>query len=60
MSELINQVCISCDAEFVGEKPNYCCSGSDCGCQGLPVDPPLCEKCDSIFYGWVRGSGVAK
>ena len=23
-----------------------CCSGRDCGCLGLPIDPPVCsEKC---------------
>jgi hypothetical protein len=22
-----------------------CCSGYLCGCRGLPVDPPYCEKC---------------
>lgn len=60
MSELINQVCISCDAEFVGEKPNYCCSGGDCGCQGLPIDPPLCEKCDRIFYGETTDSEASQ
>ena len=21
-----------------------CCSGRDCGCMGLPVEPPVCSK----------------
>lgn len=51
MSELTKQTCISCDAEFLGHEPDLCCSGSDCGCQGLPIEPPLCEKCEAQFYG---------
>lgn len=26
-------------------KPEYCCSGYECGCHGYPIDPPLCEAC---------------
>lgn len=51
MSELIKQACISCEAEFLGREPDLCCSGSDCGCQGLPIEPPLCEKCEDKFFG---------
>lgn len=26
-----------------------CCDGRDCGCMGMPVDPPLCGgNCDEI------------
>lgn len=51
LSELIKQVCISCEAEFLGREPDLCCSGSDCGCRGLPIEPPLCEKCEDKFFG---------
>lgn len=51
MDELTKQNCISCDAEFLGNESDFCCSGSDCGCQGLPIEPPLCEKCEEKFYG---------
>lgn len=27
-----------------------CCSGHECGCAGLPTEPPVCsEKCYDIF-----------
>jgi hypothetical protein len=27
-----------------------CCNGKDCGCMGLPVDPPVCSNvCYKIF-----------
>ena len=25
-------------------EPMMCCSGKDCGCMGLPIDPPVCTK----------------
>lgn len=25
-------------------EPQYCCNGFDCGCQGLPIDPPFCSN----------------
>ena len=60
MSDLIEQACICCDCKFIGEKPEYCCIGSDCGCQGLPKEPPLCEKCASIFYGETTDSEASQ
>jgi len=32
-------------------EPVGCCSGRDCGCMGLPIDPPFCsEKCQKEYY----------
>lgn len=28
-----------------------CCNGTDCGCMGLPIDPPCCEKCANTIDG---------
>lgn len=36
--------CQNCGEVEIPE-PEYCCSGYMCGCMGLPIDPPLCEKC---------------
>lgn len=36
--------CEKCKEEEIPE-PKYCCSGYMCGCYGMPIDPPLCEKC---------------
>ena len=36
--------CMNCGKEIEYE-PEYCCSGLECGCQGLPMEPPLCKDC---------------
>lgn len=33
--------CQICEAEI---EVQMCCSGRDCGCLGLPVDPPVCDN----------------
>ncbi len=33
--------CMYCDTEI---DVTFCCSGHECGCMGLPVDPPICDK----------------
>lgn len=35
--------CIVCNKEFQGEEPVMCCSGRDCGCMGMPIDPIVCS-----------------
>lgn len=38
-------------------KPEFCCDGRDCGCQGGPVDPVVCSKeCEDIFMARARSS----
>lgn len=32
--------CTICEKEI---EVQMCCSGIDCGCMGLPVDPPVCS-----------------
>lgn len=36
--------CMVCGTKFMGPEPQMCCSGRDCGCMGLPVDPIVCSK----------------
>ena len=36
--------CRECGVVDIPE-PRYCCSGADCGCRGLPIDPPFCYAC---------------
>lgn len=38
--------CWKCKVNEIPE-PEYCCSGlpNQCGCMGLPIDPPYCEEC---------------
>lgn len=35
--------CLVCGRPVEGYSPVYCCSGYMCGCQGLPVDLPICS-----------------
>lgn len=31
-------------------EPRMCCNGRECGCMGMPIDPPICsEKCYDIY-----------
>ena len=39
----------NCENEI--EKPISCCSGFECGCMGLPIDPPFCShECEEEYY----------
>lgn len=46
-------ICIVCKKEVKNYKPEYCCNEKDCGCMGLPIEPPLCDskKCQEKVYG---------
>jgi hypothetical protein len=40
------QTCMVCGKTYMGEDPKMCCSGRDCGCLGLPIEPMVCsEEC---------------
>ncbi|WP_203334328.1 hypothetical protein [Planococcus beigongshangi] len=32
-------------------KPEYCCSGYECGCYGLPTNPVFCDECERELIG---------
>lgn len=38
--------------------PERCCSGRDCGCFGLPVNPPLLYDIDWVITGCESGPGA--
>lgn len=37
----MKEQCIICDNEI---EITMCCSGRECGCMGLPTEPPVCSK----------------
>ena len=41
---LVDLSCMVCSKDFKGEPPIMCCSGIDCGCLGLPIEPIVCSK----------------
>ena len=42
MSE-IEYDCEMCGKPLVNYDPKMCCSSFDCGCMGLPTNPPVCS-----------------
>lgn len=43
---LVELTCMVCGKDFMGPEPVMCCSGKECGCKGMPVEPVVCsEEC---------------
>lgn len=42
----------NCSSEIA--EPTLCCSGFECGCQGLPVEPPFCSS--ECYENYMIGS----
>ena len=45
---------ITAECKVCGEEtpyePKMCCNGFECGCMGLPTEPPICsDKCWEKF-----------
>lgn len=44
--------CEICSKEI---EVQMCCSGFDCGCMGLPVEPPVCSnECYDKFMNKIK------
>ena len=41
------QLCVYCNRYVPLWEPKYCCNGDMCGCQGMPIDPPVCDLCSA-------------
>ena len=42
--------CWGCEKDLIDYNPQMCCSGRECGCIGLPTNPPFCNpECYSIY-----------
>ena len=38
--------CMVCGKPMPDYEPQGCCDGRECGCMGLPIEPPICsEEC---------------
>lgn len=43
--------CLICGKPVPEYRPQYCCSGRDCGCGGAPTEPCCCSKrCEAAVY----------
>lgn len=40
--------CMYCNTDI---EMDFCCDGRECGCMGIPIDPPICQndKCYEKF-----------
>lgn len=46
--------CDSCNKDIYvldDYEQEYCCSGRECGCYGLPINPVFCDDCEEKIYG---------
>lgn len=42
----VKHYCINRGCQNEIPEPKYCCNMFDCGCQGMPIEPPFCSsKC---------------
>lgn len=39
----MDYTCLVCGGPL-GYEPEFCCNGSECGCYGQPIDPPICSQ----------------
>ena len=42
--------CYFCGKPVEDFEPIYCCDGYMCGCQGMPIDPPMHDDCVTIDF----------
>jgi hypothetical protein len=48
-----NKQCFVCKGQLPEDYEfAYCCSGTECGCNGLPLELPVCSsECGELFWG---------
>lgn len=55
-----NDSCAGCGKDL-GVKIPRCCSGRECNCMGMPVDPNVCsDECLKKVYPWHWEATVGK
>ena len=37
--------CEVCGERVPDYRPEYCCNGRDCACQGRPIEQCICDEC---------------
>lgn len=43
-AEAVIDACICCGIPMPEYDPKRCCDGTECGCKGLPTEPPICSR----------------
>jgi len=50
--------CAICETEI---DVRMCCSGRECGCMGMPIDPPVCSnECYDKFMDNRKKAPISK
>lgn len=52
---LIGEIDLEWPKTIYPDGPPMCCSGRDCGCHGMPTDPPLCYGLQLVIAGGESG-----
>ncbi len=59
LKELLTNVEYECQVDGCTneiETPKMCCDGRECGCMGMPTEPPVCsEECYIAYIKQIRG-----
>ena len=43
--------CLICSKPLPDYEPTFCCSGFECGCQGMPTEPWCCSvECERAVF----------
>ncbi len=46
---MVQDKCIVCSTSVTNYTPQYCCDGFMCACEGRPIEPPICERCETLL-----------
>lgn len=47
----MNTPCEICGKPVPDYEPEYCCSGWQCGCMGVPIEPCVCSvECSNALF----------
>lgn len=60
MEPLLEAVDLEYPESIWPDGPQRCCDGRECGCMGLPVDPPLIHGINWVIVGGESGHTVRK
>lgn len=52
--EIRRRKCLTCKGDLPEDyELQYCCSGWECGCYGLPIEPwTCCDACEQLLLQW--------
>jgi protein gp37 len=55
LEPLLGPINVEYSPSYYPDGPPMCCNGTDCGCRGLPVEPPMVYAADWVIVGGESG-----